>query len=135
MFPIVQLTGFYMMGTLVAKGLSKVVNKYTSLFFKSSHLKVFCKKCVSKNFAKFTGKHMSWSLFFNKVAGFRPATFLKKRHQHRHFPVNFAKVESGKLCNNFQLLLEYSIFVFLHFYLLFLVFLYSIYSIYCFYSI
>ena len=30
---------------------------------------VFCKKCVLKNFAKFTGKHQS--LFFNKVAGLK----------------------------------------------------------------
>ena len=30
-------------------------------------------------------------LFFNKVAGLRPATLLKKRLWHRCFPVNFAK--------------------------------------------
>ena len=30
---------------------------------------MFCKKVVLKNFAKFTGKHLCWSLFFNKVAG------------------------------------------------------------------
>ena len=34
---------------------------------------------------------VSESLFFNKVAGFRPATLLKKRLWHRCFPVNFAK--------------------------------------------
>ena len=28
---------------------------------------------------------------FNKVAGFRPATLLKKRLWHRRFPVDFAK--------------------------------------------
>ena len=47
--------------------------------FKSSHLQVFYKKDVLKNFAKFTGKHLSQSLFLNKVAGLRPATLLKKR--------------------------------------------------------
>ena len=31
------------------------------------------------------------SLFFNKVAGLRPATLLKKRPWHWYFPVNFAK--------------------------------------------
>ena len=31
------------------------------------------------------------SLFFNKVAGLRPATLLKKRFWRRCFPVNFAK--------------------------------------------
>ena len=30
-------------------------------------------------------------LFFNKVVGLRPATLLKKRLQHRCYPVNFAK--------------------------------------------
>ena len=30
---------------------------------------VFCKKRCSRNFAKFTGKHLCESLFFNKVAG------------------------------------------------------------------
>ena len=30
---------------------------------------VFCKKSCLRNFAKFTGKHMCQSLFFNKVAG------------------------------------------------------------------
>ena len=31
------------------------------------------------NFAKFTGKHLCQSLFFNKVAGLRPAILLKKK--------------------------------------------------------
>ena len=30
---------------------------------------VFCKKSALKNFAKFTGKHLCQSLFFNNVAG------------------------------------------------------------------
>ena len=36
-------------------------------------------------------KHMCQSLFFNKVAGLRPATLLKNRLWHWCFPVNFAK--------------------------------------------
>ena len=39
---------------------------------------MFCKKGVVRNFAKFTGKHLCQSLFFNKVAGW-PATVLKKK--------------------------------------------------------
>ena len=31
-------------------------------------------KDVLKNFAKFTGKHLCWSLLFNKVAGWEPET-------------------------------------------------------------
>ena len=34
---------------------------------------VWCEK-VFRNFAKFTGKHLCQSLFFNKVAGLRPNT-------------------------------------------------------------
>ena len=49
------------------------------------------KKGILKNLAKFSGKHLCWSLYFNKVAGLRPVTLLKKRLQHRCFPVNFAK--------------------------------------------
>ena len=30
-------------------------------------------------------------LFFNNIVGLRPATLLKKRFQHRRFPVKFAK--------------------------------------------
>ena len=33
---------------------------------------MFCKKGVLKKFKKFTGKHQCQSLFFNKVASFRP---------------------------------------------------------------
>ena len=57
---------------------------------RSSRPKMLCKKCGLGNFAKFTGKHLCQSLFFNKVAG-RPATLLKKRLWHRCFPVKFAK--------------------------------------------
>ena len=59
--------------------------------YKTSQPEVFCKKDVLRNFAKFTRKHLCPSLFFNKVAGLRPATLLKKRLWHRCFPVNFVK--------------------------------------------
>ena len=49
------------------------------------------KKGVLRYFAKFTGKHLCQRLFFNKVAGLRPATLLKKSLWHRCFPMNFAK--------------------------------------------
>ena len=48
---------------------------------------VFCRKGVLRNFAKSTGEHLYQSLFFNKVAGLRPKTLLKKRLWHRCFPV------------------------------------------------
>ena len=40
---------------------------------RSSRPKVFYKKVVLRNFAKFTGKHLRESLYFNKVAGLRSA--------------------------------------------------------------
>ena len=42
------------------------------LLFTCSCPVVFCKKGVLQKFAKFTGKHLGQSLFFNKVAGLRP---------------------------------------------------------------
>ena len=46
---------------------------------------VFCKKDVLKNLAKFTGKQLWQSLFFNKIAGLTPTTLLKKRLWHKFF--------------------------------------------------
>ena len=42
---------------------------------RSIRLAVFCKKVVIKNFAKFTGKHVLRSLFFNKVASLYDGAF------------------------------------------------------------
>ena len=56
---------------------SRWINVFCSSL-KSSHRSSFVRKGVLRNFAKFTGKHLHQSLFFNKVAGLRPATLLKK---------------------------------------------------------
>ena len=50
-----------------------------------------CKKGIPRNFTNFLGKQLCQSLFFDKVAGFRPATLLKKRLWQRCFPKNFVK--------------------------------------------
>ena len=52
---------------------------------------VFCEKGVLRNFAKFAKKHLRQGLFFNKVAGLRPATLIKRRLWHDCFPVIVAK--------------------------------------------
>ena len=52
---------------------------------------VFCKKGFLKSFTKSTGKHLCWSIFFNKVGSLRPSSLLKKRLRHQCFPVNFAE--------------------------------------------
>ena len=48
------------------------------MILRSIHLRVFYKKGVLRNFAKFTEKHMYRSLIFNKVAGLQPARLLKR---------------------------------------------------------
>ena len=62
------------------------------ILFKCSRSQMFYKIGILKNFVKFTGRHLSRSLIFNKAASLRNATLLKKRLQHRCFPVNFAKL-------------------------------------------
>ena len=52
---------------------------------------MFYKKAALKNLVILTGKHLCWSLFFNKNAGLQSCNFLKKRLQHRCFPMNIAK--------------------------------------------
>ena len=47
-------------------------NTYEGIYFgknRSSHRRCSVKKGVLRNFAKFTGKDLCQSLFFNKVAG------------------------------------------------------------------
>ena len=61
---------------------------------------VFYEKDILRNFAKFTGKHLCQSVFFNKVVGLRPATFFKKRLWQRCFPENFAKFLRTSLLQN-----------------------------------
>ena len=46
--------------------------------FRSSHQRCSIKKGVLEIFAKFTGKHLCQSLFFNKLAALRLATLLKR---------------------------------------------------------
>ena len=56
--------------------------------FGSNHQGCSVKKGVRRNFAKFTGKHLCQGPFLMKLQ--YPVTLLKKRLQHRCFPVNFA---------------------------------------------
>ena len=72
------------------KGRSSV-RYYGRVIYRSRHQKRSKQKSGFRNFTKFTGKHLRQSLFFNKVAGLRPATLLKKRLWHRCFPVDFVK--------------------------------------------
>ena len=69
----------------------QVINLWSLLKDRSSHPEVFYQKGILKSFAKFTGKNLCESLFFNNVASLKPATLLKKRFWHMCFPLNFGK--------------------------------------------
>ena len=72
-----------------------IIQKYINPYFNLSPdlIKNHClfsfgvlrKKGFPRNFAKFTGKQLCQSFFFDKVF------LIKKRVWHRYFPVNFAK--------------------------------------------
>ena len=51
----------------------------------NEQLGVLQQKANLKNFATFTAKNLSWSLFFNTSAGLQVCNFIKKRLQHRYF--------------------------------------------------
>ena len=53
----------------------------SSTIFGGSHQRCSIKKVVLKHFAIFTGKHLCWSVFFNKVAGQKGCNFITKRIQ------------------------------------------------------
>ena len=96
-FPLVHEVIFHLLIEIILPGfwlkiLSETIADVDRNFSsRSSRPEVFCKKGVLRNFTKFAGKHLCQSLFFNKVAGLRPATLLKERLWHRCFPVNFVE--------------------------------------------
>ena len=56
-------------------------------------LEVFCRKIdVLRNFLKFTGKHLCWSLFFNKVAGLWP-----------EFGITYSESTKKTICESYWL--------------------------------
>ena len=103
-----QWTGFYMIGITIRKELKShpllvatpqsfekkigrgnfYRRKNCRYWFRSSHEKGVLLKDVLRNFAKFTGKYLCQGLFFNKVAGLKPASLLKKILWHRCFSVD-----------------------------------------------
>ena len=60
-----------------------------------SHQRCSVRKGGLRNFAKFTGKHLCQSLFFNKACN-----FIKKRLWNRCFPMNFAKFPRATFFQN-----------------------------------
>ena len=74
--------------------------KYQYSISRSSHQRCSIIKGFLRNFTKFTGKHLCQGLFYNKVAGLKPATLLKTKLWYRCFPVNFAKFRRIYLLQN-----------------------------------
>ena len=56
------------------------------------HWRWSVKKTVLKNFVKLTGKHLCWSIFFNKNTGLQACNFIQKRLKQGCFPDNIAKL-------------------------------------------
>ena len=57
---------------------------------------MFCKKGVLRNFAKFTGKHLCFSLFFKNVAD-SACNFIKKETLVQLFSCEFCEIFSEHL--------------------------------------
>ena len=67
-------------------------SNFVMIRFRNSHRRCSLLEGVLKMFAKLTGKHRCWSLFFDKLVGLRPAVLLKKRLRYRCFLVSFANI-------------------------------------------
>ena len=84
----------------------------SSTIFRSSQWRCSIKKAILKHFAIFTGKHLCWDLFFNKVASHQACNSIKKRLQHSYFLADIRKCIRPILTNIY-------IFVRLHFWKVF----------------
>ena len=62
---------------------------------RSCHLEVFWQKDVLKNFAKLTDKHLSPSLFFNKILGSKSETARNSPHWRCYLKKVFLKRRAG----------------------------------------
>ena len=74
---------------------AEIKSSLKSWNFRSSHRSCSFKKGVVRNFAKFAGKHLCQRLFFNKVAGLRPANLLKKESMAQVFSCEFCEISKS----------------------------------------
>ena len=58
--------------------MTKTIEKQSVLIGRSSHPNVFKKEALLKNFAKFIGNSLYHGCSFNRFAGCRPGTLLKR---------------------------------------------------------
>ena len=97
---VIEKNFYYTFKSLLSFILQKLFLLVVSTQCKDSHRRCSIKRGVFKNLAKFTGKQLCQSLFFNKVADLRLATSLKKRLWHRCFPMNFEKFSRTPFLQN-----------------------------------
>ena len=73
----------------------------TSGVYRSTHWRSSLRKDVLRNFAKFTGKHLCKSLFYNKVAGLRTDAwnFIKQETKTQVFPCEFCEISHSSHVN------------------------------------
>ena len=69
---------------------SNAIKKDFMRYFQKQPRNMFCKKRCSKTFCKFHRKTPMLQSLFNNVAGLQACIFIKKRLQHKCFPVNIA---------------------------------------------
>ena len=72
-----------------------VIKFHDDSISRSSRPEVFCKRGVLRNLVKFTGKHLRQSLFFNKIAGLRPATLAKKETLTQVLSCEFCEISKN----------------------------------------
>ena len=67
-------------------------NFHHRAIIRSSHRRCSVKKVVFRNFAKFTGKHLCQSIFFNKVEAWN---FIKKETLAQMFSCEFCEISKN----------------------------------------
>ena len=67
---------------------------------------MFFKIGALKKFANFTGKYLCWSLFLKKLDP-QVCNFIKRRLQHRCFPVKFAVFQDKQQQQSVQIFFSY----------------------------
>ena len=66
-----------------------------SRMVRSSHPEVFYRKGALRNFAKFTGKHLSQSLFFTKICRSEACNFIKNETLAQTFSCEFCEISKN----------------------------------------
>ena len=90
----------------VVKYNSKISNTYHQIKFRKIITNwSSIKKLFPKILQYSPKKHLYWSLFLNKNSGLQSWNFIKKRLQHRCFPVNIVKFSRTRVLKNIWKLL------------------------------